>query len=196
MKAQELRDIARRLLRIADEMEAGQIEANARELERREGLHVTLPGNDLFSMLEKGEVERIEQASDSDEGTVTKVDGEVVETLSEPKARAYQRVGCKMKDDVIVAADTMKVGRSTGYCQRSDIERTLRRLYSSASREEIREAVNGAVAELGLMCVTHNSYRYYRRNDRGRIIATATAKLCESSEDLKKRLLYEDRTKN
>jgi hypothetical protein len=82
----------------------------------------------------------------------------------------------------------MKVGRETGYCQRSDIERTLRRLNPSASREEIREAVNAAVAELGLMCVTHNSYRYYRRKDRGRIIENATAKLCESSEDLKKKI--------
>lgn len=182
MKAQELRDIARRLLRIADEMEAGQIEANARELERRDGLHVTLPGNDLFSMLEKGEVERIEQASDSDEGTVTKVDGEVVETLSEPKARAYQRVGCKMKDDVIVAADTMRVCRATGYCQRSDIERTLKRLNPDSSREDIRDAVNAAVAELGLMCVTHNSYRFYRRNDRGRIIELATNHLINTTK--------------
>ena len=176
MKAQELRDIAHRLIKMADEMEAGQIEANARELERREGLHVTLPGNDLFSMLEQAEAERDAQTYQSEESRAT--DTGQQSAADEPKAKSYARVGCKMKDDVIVAADTMKVGRATGYCQRSDIERTLRRLYPSASREEIREAVNGAVAELGLMCVTHNSYRYYRRNDRGRIIATATAKLC------------------
>jgi len=175
MKAQELRDIARRLLRMADEMEAGQIEANARELERREGLHVTLPGNDLFSMLEQAEAEHDAQTYQSEESRATDTGQQ---SADEPKAKSYARVGCKMKDDVIVAADTMKVGRETGYCQRSDIERTLRRLNPKASREDIREAVNSAVAELGLMCVTHNSYRYYRRNDRGRIIATATAKLC------------------
>lgn len=178
MKAQELRDIARRLLRIADEMEAGQIEANARELERREGLHVTIPQPDLFTGLE----EKIKSATKSWEGVdvdkfMDEIRGREPEA-DEPKAKSYARVGCKMKDDVIVAADTMKVGRETGYCQRSDIERTLRRLNPKASREDVREAVNSAVAELGLMCVTHNSYRYYRRNDRTRIIAIATAKLC------------------
>ena len=177
MKAQELRDIARRLLRIADEMEAGQIEANARELERREGLHATIPQPDLFTGLE----EKIKSATKSWEGVdvdkfMDEIRGREPEA-DEPKAKSYARVGCKMKDDVIVAAETMKVGRETGYCQRGDIERTLRRMNPDSSREAIREAVNEAVAELGLMCVTHSSYRYYRRTDRQRIIDAAVRNL-------------------
>ena len=88
-----------------------------------------------------------------------------------PAKRTYIRVRCRMKDEAIVAAD--KVGRSKGYCQRSDIERSLRRTEPGRSREEIREAVNDAVAALGLTCIVYNSYRYYRRSDRKRIIDTA-----------------------
>lgn len=171
MKAQELREIANRLLRMANEMEGLTTERGA--------VKVSLPGAslpDLFSMLEKGEAQEIRQTNDG-EGTVeTLVDGQPVEVA--PTSRSYARVGCKMKDDVIVAADAMKVGRETGYCQRSDIERSLLRKNPDASREAIREAVNEAVAQLGLLCITHNSYRYYRSVDRRKIIEVATARLC------------------
>lgn len=94
---------------------------------------------------------------------------------AEPQRRTWKRVGCRMKDEIIVAAE--KVGRKTGWCQRSDIERSLRRRNPERSREEIRKAVNAAVEQMGLTCVKYNSYRFYRTADRGRIIAVALAKL-------------------
>ena len=95
---------------------------------------------------------------------------------AEPKRRTWKRLGVQMKDEAIVAAE--KVGRKSGWCQRSDIERSLQRRNPERSREDIREAVNGAVEELGLTCVKYNSYRFYRTADRGRIIARSMAKLC------------------
>lgn len=95
---------------------------------------------------------------------------------AEPQRRTWKRVGRRMKDEAIVAAE--KVGRKSGWCQRSDIERSLQRRNPERSREEIREAVNAAVDELGLTCVKYNSYRFYRTADRGRIIARSLAKLC------------------
>ena len=90
--------------------------------------------------------------------------------------KTWKRLGVQMKDEAIVAAE--KVGRKSGWCQRSDIERSLQRRNPERSREDIREAVNGAVGELGLTCVKYNSYRFYRTADRGRIIARSLAKLC------------------
>ena len=172
MKAQELRDIAARLNRWADELEGIKTDGGA--------IKVKLPPPDLFSMLERGEIERFEIKSPAapDELQTIIIDGGK-EQPYEPEApakRVYKRVGCKMRDEAIVAAN--KVGRAQGYCQRSDIERSLRRANPERSREEIREAVNDAVAELGLTCIVYNSYRYYRKADRGRVIAIATAKLC------------------
>lgn len=93
---------------------------------------------------------------------------------AEPQRRTWKRVGCRMKDEAIVAAQ--KVGRKCGWCQRSDIERSLRREFQYRTREEIREAVNDAVADLGLTCVVYNSYRFYRRRDRNRIMDAAKTK--------------------
>lgn len=93
----------------------------------------------------------------------------------EPQRRTWKRVGCRMKDEIIVAAE--KVGRKNGWCQRSDIERSLRRRNPERSREDIRKAVNAAVKEMGLTCVKYNSYRFYRTADRGLIIASALARL-------------------
>lgn len=93
----------------------------------------------------------------------------------EPQRRTWKKLTVQMKDTAIVAAE--KVGRKSGWCQRSDIERSLQRRNPERSREEIREAVNAAVDELGLTCVKYNSYRFYRTSDRGRIIAVAAAKL-------------------
>lgn len=90
--------------------------------------------------------------------------------------KTWKRLGVQMKDEAIVAAE--KVGRKSGWCQRSDIERSILRRMPMCGREEIREAVNGAVGELGLTCVKYNSYRFYRTSDRGRIIARSLAKLC------------------
>lgn len=95
---------------------------------------------------------------------------------AEPKRRTWKKLSVQMKDEAIVAAE--KVGRKSGWCQRSDIERSILRRMPMCGREEIREAVNGAVDELGLTCVKYNSYRFYRTADRGRIIARSLAKLC------------------
>lgn len=89
--------------------------------------------------------------------------------------RTWKRLGVQMKDEAIVAAE--KVGRKSGWCQRSDIERSLQRRNPERSREDIREAVNAAVKEMRLTCVKYNSYRFYRTADRGLIIASALARL-------------------
>ena len=94
---------------------------------------------------------------------------------AEPQRRTWKRVGVQMKDDAIVAAE--KVGRKSGWCQRSDIERSLQRRNPERSREDIREAVNAAVKDMRLTCVKYNSYRFYRTADRGLIIASALARL-------------------
>ena len=94
---------------------------------------------------------------------------------AEPQRRTWKRLGVQMKDEAIVAAE--KVGRKSGWCQRSDIERSLQRRNPERSREDIREAVNAAVKEMRLTCVKYNYYRFYRTADRGRIIALALARL-------------------
>ena len=94
---------------------------------------------------------------------------------AEPQRRTWKRLGVQMKDEAIVAAE--KVGRKSGWCQRSDIERSLQRRNPERSREDIREAVNAAVKEMRLTCVKYNSYRFYRTADRGLIIASALARL-------------------
>ena len=93
----------------------------------------------------------------------------------EPQRRTWKRLGVQMKDEAIVAAE--KVWRKSGWCQRSDIERSLQRRNPERSREDIREAVNAAVKEMRLTCVKYNSYRFYRKADRGRIIARSLARL-------------------
>ena len=95
---------------------------------------------------------------------------------AEPPRKTWKRLGVQMKDEAIVAAE--KVGRKSGWCQRSDIERSLQRRNPERSREDIREAVNAAVKDMRLTCVKYNSYRFYRTSDRGRIIARSLAKLC------------------
>ena len=164
MQAKELRDIAARLNRWADELDGIKTDGG--------GIKVTLPQPDPFSQMGLTTNDTMDQV---DVLVVTRQHGQEPEPEA-PAKRIYKRVGCKMRDEAIVAAN--KVGRAQGYCQRSDIERSLRRTNPERSREEIREAVNDAVAELGLTCIVYNSYRYYRKADRGRVIAIATAKLC------------------
>lgn len=163
MKAKELRDIAARLNRIADEMEGIKAEGGT--------LRVTIPQPDLFSQMGLTTDDTLGRVDDLIAGARTETD-----VPAEPQRRTWKRVGCRMKDEAIVAAE--KVGRKSGWCQRSDIERSLQRRNPERSREEIREAVNYAVRTGGYMCVKYNSYRFYRTADRGLIIATATAKLC------------------
>ena len=185
MKAENLRIIAARLRQIASALQAlaGQVEAEAPHL------GVNLP-RDLFSDLDEPQPQlfegiRKERIVSVNCGDIIK-EAEAIEAVriamaAEPdKAPAprktWKRVGCKMQDTAIVAAE--KVGRRSGWCQRSDIERSLHRRNPERTREAIREAVNYAVRTEGLTCVKYNSYRFYRTADRGVIIAVATAKLC------------------
>ena len=185
MKAENLRIIAARLRQIASALQAlaGQVEAEAPHL------GVNLP-RDLFSDLNEPQTvlfEGITTTHKDADGTLRSETKSVMPTYNElptipaeqllPKPRkTWKRVGCKMQDTAIVAAE--KVGRRSGWCQRSDIERSLHRRNPERTREAIREAVNYAVRTEGLTCVKYNSYRFYRTADRGVIIAVATAKLC------------------
>lgn len=162
MKAKELRDIAARLNRIADEMEGIKTDGGA--------IKVKLPQPDLFSQMGLTTNDTMGRVDELVAGVRPETD-----IPSEPQRRTWKRVGCKMKDEAIVAAE--KVGRESGWCQRSDIERSLQRRNPERSREDIREAVNAAVKEMRLTCVKYNSYRFYRTADRGLIIASALARL-------------------
>lgn len=167
MKAENLRIIAARLRQIASALQvlAGQVEAEAPHL------GVNLP-RDLFSDLDEPQPQLFEGIRKALDEAVE--DAKIVGP-GKPR-KTWKRVGCKMQDTAIVAAE--KVGRRSGWCQRSDIERSLHRRNPERTREAIREAVNYAVRTEGLTCVKYNSYRFYRTADRGVIIAVATAKLC------------------
>ena len=177
MKAENLRIIAARLRETANALQvlANQVEAEAPHL------GVNLP-RDLFSDLDEPQPVLFAGITSvkADPDEIRKVLDEAVEeaTIVGPgkPRKTWKRVGCRMQDTAIVAAE--KVGRRSGWCQRSDIERSLQRRNSEYTREAIREAVNYAVREGGYMCVKYNSYRFYRTADRGVIIAVATAKLC------------------
>ena len=184
MKAENLRIIAARLRQMGQALQelAGQVEAEAPHL------GVNLP-RDLFSELDEPQsvlFEGITTTHKDADGTLRSETKAVMPTYNElptipaeqllPKTRkTWKRVGCKMQDTAIVAAE--KVGRRSGWCQRSDIERSLVRL-TGRSREDVREAVNRIAERMQLTCVKYNSYRFYRTADRGVIIAVATAKLC------------------
>ena len=156
--------MAYRLLKIADEMESPKVTIQGKDIDLRYNpvqrdhgaVKVTLPQPDLFSQIPAEEL-----APDT--------------VVIAPTKRVYQRVGCKMQDNCIPSA--MKVGKAQGFCQRSDIERSIRRDNAQYSREAIREAVNDAVREIAAVCITFNSYRYYLRSDRAEIIDKALAKL-------------------
>lgn len=167
MKAENLRIIAARLRQMGQALQvlAGQVEAEAPHL------GVNLP-RDLFSDLDEPQPQLFEGIHKALDEAVE--DAKIVGP-GKPR-KTWKRVGCKMQDTAIVAAE--KVGRRSGWCQRSDIERSLHRRNPDRTREAIREAVNYAVRTEGLTCVKYNSYRFYRTADRGIIIAVATAKLC------------------
>ncbi|MBO7511259.1 MAG: hypothetical protein J6T35_08755 [Bacteroidales bacterium] len=170
MRAENLRIIAARLREMGQALQvlAGQVEAEAPHL------GVNLP-RDLFSDLDEPQPQLFEGIRKALDEAVE--DAKIVGPGKAPAPRkTWKRVGCRMQDTAIVAAE--KVGRRSGWCQRSDIERSLQRRNSEYTREAIREAVNYAVREGGYMCVKYNSYRFYRTADRGLIIAAALAKLC------------------
>lgn len=166
MKAKELRDIAARLNRIADEMEGIKTDGGT--------IRVTLPQPDLFSQMGLTTDDTMGRVEDLIAGVRQETD-----IPAEPQRRTWKRVGVQMKDEAIVAAE--KVGRKSGWCQRSDIERSLQRRNPERSREDIREAVNYAVQHLGLTCIVYNSYKFYRRKDREDIMEVVTNRLAKLS---------------
>ena len=156
MKAQELRDIAARLNRWADELEGIKTDGGT--------LRVTLPGPTLF--------DAIEQAAEIEKHRVMRVEEPAPEPEPEtPAKRVYQRVGIRMNEALLVSVGD-KPTKATGFCQRNDVERTLVRV-TGRSREDVREAVNKAAAELRLTCFRWDGYRYYRIIDRKPLIDLA-----------------------
>lgn len=156
MKAHELRDIAAKLLRLADEMD-GIKTANGT-------VSVTIPQLDLFSAIDEREDKPIEPQEKT-----------CHEPPQEPVRRHYQRNGKRMTEASVVDTEK-KIGKAEGFCNRNDIERSIRRV-TGRSPEDIREAVNRVAARMQLVCVKSRSYRYYQRSKRDDIINAAFVEL-------------------
>lgn len=87
--------------------------------------------------------------------------------LDEPQPQLFEGIH-KALDEAVEDAKIVGPGKP---------RKTWKRVCCKMQDTAIREAVNAAVEELGLTCVKYNSYRYYRTADRGRIIASALARL-------------------
>ena len=151
--AERVRGIGRELLAIAN-----QIEAEAPHLS------VQLPQPDLFSGLfaeERPETREISHELPAAE--------ELPQPQEDaPKSRHYTRVGRAMTEHRAVASSE-KLGRAQGFCNRTDIERTIVRL-TGRNREDVREAVNAVADALQLVCIKSGGYRYYNRDRRSEIV--------------------------
>ena len=158
--AERVRGIGRELLAIAN-----QIEAEAPHLS------VQLPQPDLFSGLfaeERPEMREISHELPAAE--------ELPQPQEDaPKSRHYTRVGRAMTEHRAVASSE-KLGRAQGFCNRTDIERTIVRL-TGRNREDVREAVNRIAERMQITCVMSNSYRYYPKSQRNAIVNAAIDEL-------------------
>lgn len=193
MNAAEIRDIARRLYKLAAELDGIRASGDG-------SLHVTIPSSmpDLFAQLERGEIDGFEVVTDSDESETIKVtqsntdhvkldvagveaDAYVVSPEAEPEPqtpakRSYTPVGAKMEESVCVSISD-KVRKADGFFQRSNLERTIKRT-SGRSAKEVREAMNAAALELDLTSFKdRDGYRYYRISDRPQLEAATRARL-------------------
>jgi hypothetical protein len=133
--------------------EQGHFKADPVTAERG-AVKVTLPGPDLFSMLEEVG-QQVEEPQHE----------------AEPVQRKYTRNGRRMEEHAAVEA-AQKIGRAQGFSSRTDIERSIVRV-TGRTREEVRDAVNRVAHELHLVCIKSNGYRYYRREQRNEIINKA-----------------------
>lgn len=158
--AERVRGIGRELLAIAN-----QIEAEAPHLS------VQLPQPDLFSGLfaeERPETREISHELPAAE--------ELPQPQEDaPKSRHYTRVGRAMTEHRAVASSE-KLGRAQGFCNRTDIERTIVRL-TGRNREDVREAVNAVADALQLVCIKSGGYRYYNRDRRAEIVLMSCKQL-------------------
>lgn len=146
-----------------------------------------IPGDDrqrdLFSDMGEPLEAKIERATESWKGVdVDKFmadirDPEEPETdiPAEPKRRTYQRNGRRMTEALMVDTHA-RIGKAQGYCSRCDIERSLVRL-TGRTREDVRDAVNRIAERMQITCVKSNSYRYYPRSLRDKIIDMAMSDL-------------------
>ena len=162
MKVYELRDLARLLLQLADEMEAAGVtqhtELHAEPVRRvNGGIAVTLPGPDLFSEIERDALGNCVRESPP------------MPVI--PKTRTYSRVSIPMQDGMNVPL-SKRVRKAQGFCARNDIERSIART-TGRSREDVREAVNRIAERMQITCVKSRSYRYYPRSLRAKIINEA-----------------------
>ena len=170
--AERVRGIGRELLAIAN-----QIEAEAPHLS------VQLPQPDLFSGLFDGfgaqTVEqnnarmRAENGQNNDELPAAEELPQPQEDA--PKSRHYTRVGRAMTEHRAVASSE-KLGRAQGFCNRTDIERTIVRL-TGRNREDVRDAVNAVADALQLVCIKSGGYRYYNRDRRAEIVTKSCQQL-------------------
>lgn len=177
MKVYELRDLARLLLQLADEMEAAGVtqhtELLAEPVRRvNGGIAVTIPGPDLFSEMDRiAEAQRIEQEREAEMQRINATTAAFERLTEEPYKRTYNRVGIPMADNMNVTLSG-RVRKADGFCQRSNIERTMVRTTGN-TRESVRDAINAAAAQLRLTCFRVDGYRYYRIIDRAPLMEMA-----------------------
>ena len=163
--ASRVRGLGRELLAIAN-----QIEAEAPHLS------VKLRQPDLFSGIFDGfGAKTVEQnnarmlAENGQDNNELNAAEELPQPQEDaPKSRHYTRVGRTMKEHRSVASSE-KLGRAQGFCNRTDIERTIVRL-TGRNREDVREAVNAVADALQLVCIKSGGYRYYNRDRRSEIV--------------------------
>lgn len=134
-----------------------------------------IPGDDrqrdFFS-----ELERLDPIPLSENLAYAAEDGDnALEHQAQPKRRTYQRNGRRMTEALIVDTHA-RIGKAQGYCSRCDIERSLVRL-TGRTREDVRDAVNRIAERMQITCVKSNSYRYYPRSLRDKIIDMAMSAL-------------------
>lgn len=152
--ASRVRGLGRELLAIAN-----QIEAEAPHLS------VNLP-RDLFSdLVDIANEKPFVGDSAANLAPDDKLSAAEEET---PKMRRYSRVGRAMLEHRAVES-TQHLGRAQGFCNRTDIERSVVRL-TGRSREDVREAVNRVAENLQIVCIKSGGYRYYNRERRREIV--------------------------
>lgn len=131
-----------------------------------------IPGDDcqcdLFSELER--LDPMPHLAD-----VAEAGDNALEHQEQPKRRTYQRNGRRMTEALMVDTHA-RIGKAQGYCSRCDIERSLVRL-TGRTREDVRDAVNRIAERMQITCVKSNSYRYYPRSLRDKIIDMAMSAL-------------------
>ena len=165
-QAKELRDIAKRLLALADQMD----EKDAPDLFSA----MCLTPTDTMAKVESLTDVKSPISPISPVSPVAKSEGEV----PAPR-RTRKHIHERMRDEAIPT--TQPMGRKNGYFRRDHLERSIRYYNQGVSAETVRATMNAIVKELGLTCIFYNHRRYYRVSDRPRIVALAEKYLKETA---------------